>query len=150
MASNPSLLPSYTLKAFSLLMFKSCPLLHDLVPQHAQIWTSFMQYKERVPVCGAVLINEWWDKVRPALSSSSSSSSSSLPHLVSPSPDSCRTRRNRSSSSRAGPRARHGHSLAARSTRRSPRRCAQSARCVGPFSLAALAAWLALHAVSMS
>ncbi|KPV73169.1 uncharacterized protein RHOBADRAFT_38795, partial [Rhodotorula graminis WP1] len=63
MASNPSLLPSYTLKAFSLLMFKSCPLLHDLVPQHAQIWTSFMQYKERVPVCGAVLINEWWDKV---------------------------------------------------------------------------------------
>ncbi|GAA5842757.1 hypothetical protein JCM9279_003978 [Rhodotorula babjevae] len=63
MASNPSLLPSYTLKAFSLLIFKSCPLLHDLVPQHAQIWTSFMQYKERVPVCGAVLINEWWDKV---------------------------------------------------------------------------------------
>ncbi|BGP43747.1 mRNA-decapping enzyme subunit 2 [Rhodotorula kratochvilovae] len=63
MASNPSLLPSYSLKAFSLLMFKSCPLLHDLVPQHARIWTSFMQYKERVPVCGAVLINEWWDKV---------------------------------------------------------------------------------------
>lgn len=23
-----------------------------------------MKYKERVPVCGAVLINEWWDKVR--------------------------------------------------------------------------------------
>ncbi|GAA6051562.1 hypothetical protein JCM3770_003473 [Rhodotorula araucariae] len=63
MASNPSLLPSYSLKAFSLLMFKSCPLLHDLVPQHARIWTSFMQYKERVPVCGAVLINEYWDKV---------------------------------------------------------------------------------------
>ncbi|GAA6003359.1 decapping enzyme complex catalytic subunit [Rhodotorula paludigena] len=62
-ATNPSLLPSYSLKAFSLLMFKSCPLLHDLVPQHAQIWTSFMQYKERVPVCGAVLINEYWDKV---------------------------------------------------------------------------------------
>lgn len=62
-ASNPSALPSYNLKAFSLLMFKSCPLLHDLVPQHARIWTSFMQYKERVPVCGAVLINEWWDKV---------------------------------------------------------------------------------------
>ena len=62
-ASNASALPSYNLKAFSLLMFKSCPLLHDLVPQHARIWTSFMQYKERVPVCGAVLINEWWDKV---------------------------------------------------------------------------------------
>ncbi|BGP27904.1 mRNA-decapping enzyme subunit 2 [Rhodotorula toruloides] len=62
-ASNPSLLPSYSLKAFSLLMFKSCPLLHDLVPQHQTIWESFMKYKERVPVCGAVLINEWWDKV---------------------------------------------------------------------------------------
>lgn len=45
-------------------MFKSCPLLHDLVPQHQTIWESFMKYKERVPVCGAVLINEWWDKVR--------------------------------------------------------------------------------------
>ncbi|BGO95925.1 hypothetical protein NBRC10512_005490 [Rhodotorula toruloides] len=62
-ASNPSLLPSYSLKAFSLLMFESCPLLHDLVPQHQTIWESFMKYKERVPVCGAVLINEWWDKV---------------------------------------------------------------------------------------
>ncbi|GAA5838521.1 hypothetical protein JCM11251_003415 [Rhodosporidiobolus azoricus] len=62
-AANPALLPSYGLKAFSLLMFKSCPLLHDLLPSHAQIWTSFMAYKERVPVCGAVMINEWWDKV---------------------------------------------------------------------------------------
>ncbi|GAA5870946.1 hypothetical protein JCM8547_000038 [Rhodosporidiobolus lusitaniae] len=62
-ASQPSLLPSYGLKAFSLLMFKSCPLLHDLVPSHGQIWTSFMAYKERVPVCGAVIINEYWDKV---------------------------------------------------------------------------------------
>ncbi|GAA5991710.1 hypothetical protein JCM11641_001952 [Rhodosporidiobolus odoratus] len=62
-ATNPALLPSYGLKAFSLLMFKSCPLLHDLLPSHGQIWTSFMAYKERVPVCGAVMINEYWDKV---------------------------------------------------------------------------------------
>ncbi|GAA5905924.1 hypothetical protein JCM6882_009071 [Rhodosporidiobolus microsporus] len=62
-ATNPSLLPSYGLKAFSLLMFKSCPLLHDLLPSHGKIWTSFMAYKERVPVCGAVMINEFWDKV---------------------------------------------------------------------------------------
>ncbi|GAA5965578.1 hypothetical protein JCM21900_005163 [Sporobolomyces salmonicolor] len=62
-ALNPSLLPSYGLKAFSLLMFRSCPLLHDLVPSHAKIWNSFMAYKERVPVCGAILISEYWDKV---------------------------------------------------------------------------------------
>ncbi|GAA6039757.1 hypothetical protein JCM8097_004205 [Rhodosporidiobolus ruineniae] len=62
-ASNPTLLPSYGLKAFSLLMFKSCPLLHDLVPSHGKIWTSFMAYKERVPVCGAIMISEYWDKV---------------------------------------------------------------------------------------
>ncbi|KAM0789866.1 hypothetical protein ACM66B_006712 [Microbotryomycetes sp. NB124-2] len=61
-AANPSLLPSFGLKAFSLLMFKSCPLLHDLVPNHAQIWTSFMAYKERVPVCGAVLVSDKWNK----------------------------------------------------------------------------------------
>lgn len=81
-AVNPSLLPSYSLKAFSLLMFRSCPLLHDvghparetapaadlcilqLIPDHSRIWTSFMAYKERVPVCGAILINQYWDKVR--------------------------------------------------------------------------------------
>ncbi|KAK4046033.1 mRNA-decapping enzyme subunit 2 [Microbotryomycetes sp. JL201] len=61
-AANPSLLPSFGLKAFSLLMFKSCPLLHDLIPNHAQIWTSFMAYKERVPVCGAILVSENWNK----------------------------------------------------------------------------------------
>ncbi|KAK4046512.1 mRNA-decapping enzyme subunit 2 [Microbotryomycetes sp. JL221] len=62
-ARNPALLPSFGLKAFSLLMFKSCPLLHDLIPSHQQIWTSFMAYKERVPVCGEILISESWDKV---------------------------------------------------------------------------------------
>ncbi|SCZ97966.1 BZ3500_MvSof-1268-A1-R1_Chr3-3g06489 [Microbotryum saponariae] len=85
-ALNP--LPSYSLKAFSLLMFRSCALLHDasrlalssiderpfltatsfpdgpqLIPSHQQIWTSFMAYKERVPVCGAILISQYWDKV---------------------------------------------------------------------------------------
>ncbi|KDE04713.1 hypothetical protein MVLG_04852 [Microbotryum lychnidis-dioicae p1A1 Lamole] len=60
-ALNP--LPSYGLKAFSLLMFRSCALLHDLIPSHQQIWTSFMAYKERVPVCGAILISQYWDKV---------------------------------------------------------------------------------------
>jgi hypothetical protein len=36
----------------------------QLIPNHPQIWTSFMAYKERVPVCGAILISEFWDKVR--------------------------------------------------------------------------------------
>ncbi|GAA5993850.1 hypothetical protein JCM5350_004395 [Sporobolomyces pararoseus] len=62
-ALNPGLLPSYGLKAFSLLMFRSCPLLHDLLPNHNKIWNSFMAYKERVPVCGAIIISEYWDKV---------------------------------------------------------------------------------------
>ncbi|GAA6061514.1 hypothetical protein JCM10212_004504 [Sporobolomyces blumeae] len=62
-ALNPGLLPSYGLKAFSLLMFRSCPLLHDLLPNHGKIWNSFMAYKERVPVCGAIIISEHWDKV---------------------------------------------------------------------------------------
>ncbi|GAA5970244.1 hypothetical protein JCM3765_000971 [Sporobolomyces pararoseus] len=62
-ALNPGLLPSYGLKAFSLLMFRSCPLLHDLLPNHSKIWNSFMAYKERVPVCGAIIISEYWDKV---------------------------------------------------------------------------------------
>ena len=35
----------------------------QLVPNHANIWTSFMAYKERVPVCGAILISQYWDKV---------------------------------------------------------------------------------------
>lgn len=65
-------------------MFKSCPLLHDLVPQHAQIWTSFMQYKERVPVCGAVLINQWWDKVRTLASAGSSSAPDTCPYHAGP------------------------------------------------------------------
>ncbi|KAI5481842.1 hypothetical protein MNV49_000119 [Pseudohyphozyma bogoriensis] len=62
-ALNPALLPSFGLKHFSLLMFKACPLLHDLVSNHQKIWNSFMAYKERVPVCGAILISEFWDKV---------------------------------------------------------------------------------------
>ncbi|GAA6006827.1 hypothetical protein JCM11491_003196 [Sporobolomyces phaffii] len=62
-ALNPGLLPSYGLKAFSLLMFRSCPLLHDLLPNHNKIWNSFMAYKERVPVCGAIIISQYWDKV---------------------------------------------------------------------------------------
>lgn len=123
-AANPSLLPSYSLKAFSLLIFKSCPLLHDLLPSHGKIWTSFMAYKERVPVCGAVMINEWWDKVRRAFHFLPWSVPVNVEHgtdlrIRSP---------RRFCSSRAGAKGPHGHSREERSTSKSQKRCVLSAR----------------------
>lgn len=36
----------------------------QLVPNYDQIWSDFKSYKDRVPVCGAILISDNWDKVR--------------------------------------------------------------------------------------
>ncbi|CDZ97533.1 dcp2-domain-containing protein [Phaffia rhodozyma] len=58
---NPSL-PSYTLKRFSEIFFKVCPLLSEWSDEHEHMFLEFMRYKMRVPVCGAILINETWDK----------------------------------------------------------------------------------------
>ncbi|KAG7099203.1 hypothetical protein E1B28_001070 [Marasmius oreades] len=58
---NPKF-PSLPLKKFSAMLFHSCPLLHQWSHAHEQAFTNFMQYKTRVPVCGAIMLNESWEK----------------------------------------------------------------------------------------
>ncbi|KAI0735144.1 DCP2-domain-containing protein [Earliella scabrosa] len=59
---HPSKFPSYTLKTFSEALFHACPLLAHWAKDHDQKFASFMQYKTRVPVCGAIMLNDTWDK----------------------------------------------------------------------------------------
>ncbi|TFK57069.1 DCP2-domain-containing protein [Heliocybe sulcata] len=58
---NPKF-PSLALKKFSALLFQACPLLRQWSHDHEQAFTNFMQYKTRVPVCGAIMLNETWEK----------------------------------------------------------------------------------------
>lgn len=60
---NPKL-PSLPLKKFSAMLFRECPLLHRWRDDHEEAFTQFMQYKTRVPVCGAIMLNDSMDKVR--------------------------------------------------------------------------------------
>ncbi|ETW87197.1 hypothetical protein HETIRDRAFT_377994, partial [Heterobasidion irregulare TC 32-1] len=53
--------PSLPLKKFSEMLFAACPLLHHW--DHEGAFNHFMQYKTRVPVCGAIMLNDSWDKV---------------------------------------------------------------------------------------
>ncbi|THH21524.1 hypothetical protein EW146_g20 [Bondarzewia mesenterica] len=57
---NPKF-PSLPLKKFSEMLFAECPLLHHW--DHEGAFNHFMQYKTRVPVCGAIMLNDTWDKV---------------------------------------------------------------------------------------
>ncbi|KAI0639426.1 DCP2-domain-containing protein [Trametes polyzona] len=59
---NPQKFPSYTLKTFSEILFRACPILVDKAEDHERTFASFMQYKTRVPVCGAIMLNDTWDK----------------------------------------------------------------------------------------
>ncbi|KAI0669872.1 Dcp2, box A domain-containing protein [Trametes maxima] len=59
---HPSKFPSYTLKTFSEALFHACPLLAHWAKDHDRTFASFMQYKTRVPVCGAIMLNDTWDK----------------------------------------------------------------------------------------
>lgn len=70
---NPKF-PSLPLKKFSAMLFHACPLLHHWSHDHEQAFNTFMQYKTRVPVCGAIMLNDTWDKV---------SCCHSLPHVIS-------------------------------------------------------------------
>lgn len=45
------------------MLFHACPLLHQWSHDHEQAFNTFMQYKTRVPVCGAIMLNETWEKV---------------------------------------------------------------------------------------
>lgn len=60
---NPAF-PSLPLKKFSAMLFHACPLLHQWSNDHENAFNMFMQYKTRVPVCGAIMLNDSWDKVR--------------------------------------------------------------------------------------
>ncbi|RPD82527.1 DCP2-domain-containing protein [Lentinus tigrinus ALCF2SS1-7] len=59
---NPHKFPSYTLKTFSEALFHACPLLAHWANDHDRGFESFMKYKTRVPVCGAIMLNSRWDK----------------------------------------------------------------------------------------
>ncbi|KAI8822425.1 uncharacterized protein EV422DRAFT_523949 [Fimicolochytrium jonesii] len=59
---NPRL-PSFSLKNFCAQFFRHCPLLHRWAHDHETAFQNFMQYKVRVPVCGAIILNEKMDKV---------------------------------------------------------------------------------------
>lgn len=55
---DPSL-PSMNLRRFSLLMFQHCPLSADYSEQlHVQAYEQFLAYKTRVPVRGAIMLNQ--------------------------------------------------------------------------------------------
>ncbi|KAJ3408901.1 mRNA-decapping enzyme subunit 2, partial [Chytridiales sp. JEL 0842] len=56
-------LPSFSLKNFSALFFEHCPLLVQWAHDHEKAFQTFMEYKVRVPVCGAIMLNERLDKV---------------------------------------------------------------------------------------
>ncbi|GJJ68193.1 mRNA-decapping enzyme subunit 2 [Entomortierella parvispora] len=57
-----SSLPSFSLKNFSAKFFHHCPLLHEWSDEHETAFVNFMEYKIRVPVCGAIILNETMDK----------------------------------------------------------------------------------------
>ncbi|KAI9216063.1 DCP2-domain-containing protein, partial [Blastocladiella britannica] len=56
-------LPSFSLKSFCGIFFRHCPLLHEWVESHEQAFDHFLQYKFRVPVCGAIILNDAYDHV---------------------------------------------------------------------------------------
>ena len=57
-------LPSLNLRNFCLRIFQHCPLLSEFSPyHHATAFEEFLAYKTRVPVRGAVMLNEDMDEV---------------------------------------------------------------------------------------
>ncbi|KAF2083971.1 DCP2-domain-containing protein [Saccharata proteae CBS 121410] len=57
-------LPSLNLKQFCLAIFQHCPLFAEYTDQHyAAAYSEFLAYKIRVPVRGAILLNEAMDEV---------------------------------------------------------------------------------------
>lgn len=57
-------LPSLTLRNFCLRIFQHCPLLSEFSPyHHATAFEEFLAYKTRVPVRGAIMLNDEMDEV---------------------------------------------------------------------------------------
>src|SRR5258708_23751475 len=50
--------PSLPLKRFSEMFFQACPLLERWRGDHDGAFHHFMLYKTRVPVCGAIMLND--------------------------------------------------------------------------------------------
>ena len=60
---DPSL-PSMNLRQFCLLIFQYCPFLSDFSEsQHVAAYSQFLAYKTRVPVRGAIMLNQDMDQV---------------------------------------------------------------------------------------
>ena len=60
---DPSL-PSMNLRMFSLCIFQHCPLLSQFsLNHHSAAFSEFLAYKTRVPVRGAILLNDAMDQV---------------------------------------------------------------------------------------
>ena len=53
-------LPQLALKKFTEMMFAHCPVLQHW--DSTQAFNKFMAYKTKVPVCGAIMLNDTWDK----------------------------------------------------------------------------------------
>jgi hypothetical protein len=45
------------------MLFNSCPLLQRFADNHEEAFNTFLKYKTRVPVCGAIMLNDTLDKV---------------------------------------------------------------------------------------
>ncbi|KDQ12909.1 hypothetical protein BOTBODRAFT_112139 [Botryobasidium botryosum FD-172 SS1] len=58
---NPTF-PSLPLKRFSAMLFHACPLLQQWSNEHEKAFEDFLRYKTRVPVCGAIMLNDAMDK----------------------------------------------------------------------------------------
>ncbi|KAJ1666383.1 mRNA-decapping enzyme subunit 2 [Coemansia sp. RSA 1813] len=56
-------LPSMTLKTFAGRMFRHCPLLSQWAHDSETAYQTFLDYKFKVPVCGAIILNPTLDKV---------------------------------------------------------------------------------------
>ena len=61
---DPDILPALNLRNFYMLICQYCPILCDYpAEQHAEAFERFLKYKTRVPVRGAIMLNEAMDAV---------------------------------------------------------------------------------------
>ena len=61
---DPDILPALNLRNFYMLICQYCPILCDYpAEQHAEAFERFLEYKTRVPVRGAIMLNDAMDAV---------------------------------------------------------------------------------------
>ncbi|CEI99133.1 Putative DCP2 domain-containing protein [Rhizopus microsporus] len=54
--------PEAELASVERICFQHCPLLHQWAHEHERAYADFMQYRFRIPVCGAIILNTNLDK----------------------------------------------------------------------------------------